>query len=55
MDLSSGAGALYEGPCRGKSDLTVTISDADFVALMQGKLDPKQVANPGRGRRRSSL
>ncbi|KAG7280964.1 hypothetical protein CRUP_022975, partial [Coryphaenoides rupestris] len=42
IDLSSGAGALYEGPCRGKSDLTVTISDADFVALMQGKLDPKQ-------------
>ncbi|KAG2489785.1 hypothetical protein HYH03_011735 [Edaphochlamys debaryana] len=45
LDLSEGSeGELYEGPPKGetKADLTLTVSDANFVQLVMGKLNPQQ-------------
>ncbi|KXZ45967.1 hypothetical protein GPECTOR_49g551 [Gonium pectorale] len=45
LDLTEGTeGALYEGPPKSgdKPDLTLTISDTNFVALVMGKLNPQQ-------------
>ncbi|CAL8238443.1 unnamed protein product, partial [Merluccius merluccius] len=42
IDLKTGAGALHEGPYSGKADVSITVSDADFMALVQGKVNPQQ-------------
>ncbi len=51
LDLREGTqGALYAGAPKGgeKPDLTLTITDTNFVQLVMGKLNPQQVcAIPG--------
>lgn len=42
IDLKSGAGALLQGPYSGKADVTITVSDGDFMALALGKVNPQQ-------------
>lgn len=46
LDLKEGGvGELYEGPVKGDEspDLTLTISDTDFVRLVMGKISAQQV------------
>jgi len=38
LDLKTGKGTLTQGAGSGKADLTLTVSDADFAALADGKL-----------------
>ena len=42
LDLKNGTGAVTEGTKA--ADLTVTVSDDDFVLLAEGKLNPQQVS-----------
>ena len=45
LDLKTAGGAVYKGqPKTGKSNVTVTIADADFVDLVSGKLSGQQVS-----------
>ncbi|XP_058820151.1 peroxisomal multifunctional enzyme type 2-like isoform X2 [Topomyia yanbarensis] len=39
---------VYEGPVQGKADTTMTISDADFVDLALGKLQPQAAFMKGK-------
>ena len=34
---------MHEGPYSGKADVSISVSDADFMALVQGKVNPQQV------------
>uniref|UniRef100_A0A665TJQ3 Peroxisomal multifunctional enzyme type 2 n=1 Tax=Echeneis naucrates TaxID=173247 RepID=A0A665TJQ3_ECHNA len=43
IDLKNGGGALHKGPYPGKADLTFTVSDENFVQMVQGKLNPQKV------------
>ena len=45
IDLKSSPAAIYPGePPKGvKTDVTVTVDDADFVALAMGQLRPETV------------
>lgn len=46
LDLKEGGkGEVYEGPVKGNesADLTLTISDTDFVRLVMGKISAQQV------------
>lgn len=47
LDLREDHGELYEGqPKQGaKTDLTLTISDSNFVKLVMGKIGPQQVSH----------
>lgn len=45
IDLKNGSGALHEGPYSGKADVTFTVSDEDFMEVVQGKLNPQKVTN----------
>lgn len=44
LDLRSGNGSVYEGAPKNeeKPDLTLTISDDNFVKLVMGKIGPQQ-------------
>lgn len=42
LDLRSGKGSLSEGPPSEKADLTITISDDNFVKMVAGKQSPQQ-------------
>ncbi|XP_058445688.1 peroxisomal multifunctional enzyme type 2-like isoform X3 [Malaya genurostris] len=46
IDLKSAK--LYEGPVQGKADTTLTISDADFVDLALGKIQPQAAFMKGK-------
>eukprot|EP00043_Microstomoeca_roanoka_P004336 m.49049 g.49049 ORF g.49049 m.49049 type:complete len:730 (-) comp12443_c0_seq1:166-2355(-) len=49
VDLKSGAGAIHEGkPKAGKADCTLTLSDDDFAALVEGKLDAMKAFMTGK-------
>uniref|UniRef100_A0A8C5AAJ9 Hydroxysteroid (17-beta) dehydrogenase 4 n=1 Tax=Gadus morhua TaxID=8049 RepID=A0A8C5AAJ9_GADMO len=48
IDLKNGAGALHEGPYSGKADVSIAVSDADFMALVQGKVNPQQAFMAGK-------
>lgn len=45
LDLREGHGEIYEGSPKedDKADLTLTISDDNFVKLVNGKIGPQQV------------
>ena len=46
LDLRSGKGKVSKGgPGDDKPDLTLTISDDNFVKLVMGKIGPQQVCN----------
>jgi putative sterol carrier protein len=44
LDLKSSTPTLTQG--EKKSDVTITVSDDDFVAISQGKLNSQQVRFP---------
>jgi putative sterol carrier protein len=43
LDLRQGSGSVSKGAPAEKPDLTLTISDENFVKLVMGKLNPQQV------------
>lgn len=45
MDLKNGSGSLHRGPAGGKADVTITVSDEDFMEVVQGRLNPQKVTN----------
>uniref|UniRef100_G3NSH6 Peroxisomal multifunctional enzyme type 2 n=1 Tax=Gasterosteus aculeatus aculeatus TaxID=481459 RepID=G3NSH6_GASAC len=42
MDLKNGSGSLHRGPAGGKADVTITVSDEDFMEVVQGRLNPQK-------------
>jgi len=46
LDLKNGAGATKWG--EDKADVTITLADADFVAMAEGKLDGMQAFMAGK-------
>jgi hypothetical protein len=46
LDLRQGSGSVSKGAPAEKPDLTLTISDENFVKLVMGKLNPQQVGRP---------
>lgn len=48
VDLKNGSGSVTRGEPSGRADLTVTVSDADFVALANKKLNPQQAFMRGK-------
>ncbi|XP_075397542.1 peroxisomal multifunctional enzyme type 2 isoform X2 [Tenrec ecaudatus] len=42
IDLKSGSGQMYQGPAKGSADITIVISDEDFMQVVLGKLDPQK-------------
>jgi putative sterol carrier protein len=47
INLKSGNGSVSEGK-QGKPDVTLTVSDADFCALADGKANPQQLFMQGK-------
>ena len=45
--MKNGAGFVKEGE-HGKADVTITISDSDYVDLVSGKLNPQQAFMGGK-------
>ncbi|KAM5261793.1 peroxisomal multifunctional enzyme type 2 isoform 1-T2 [Hipposideros larvatus] len=48
IDLKNGTGKVYQGPAKGSADVTITLSDEDFMDLVLGKLDPQKAFFSGR-------
>uniref|UniRef100_A0A3Q3WIF6 Uncharacterized protein n=1 Tax=Mola mola TaxID=94237 RepID=A0A3Q3WIF6_MOLML len=48
IDLREGSGSLHKGPYRGKVDVTFTVSDDDFMEVVQGKLNPQKAFFSGK-------
>uniref|UniRef100_A0A8C9SQZ3 Hydroxysteroid (17-beta) dehydrogenase 4 n=1 Tax=Scleropages formosus TaxID=113540 RepID=A0A8C9SQZ3_SCLFO len=48
INLKSGTGSLQKGPYSGKPDVTFTLSDEDFMKVVQGKLDPQKAFFAGK-------
>lgn len=43
IDLKNGSGKVYQGPAKDSADVTITLSDEDFMKVVLGKLDPQKV------------
>ncbi|XP_038164044.1 peroxisomal multifunctional enzyme type 2 [Cyprinodon tularosa] len=48
IDLKNGSGSLLKGPYSGKVDVTFTVSDADFMEVVTGKLSPQKAFFAGK-------
>ncbi|NXL39539.1 DHB4 enzyme, partial [Glaucidium brasilianum] len=48
IDLKNGSGAVYQGPARGSADTTFTISDEDFMDVVQQKTNPQKAFFSGK-------
>ncbi|XP_041958062.1 peroxisomal multifunctional enzyme type 2 [Alosa sapidissima] len=55
IDLKSGPGALLKGPYSGKADVTLTVSDQDFMEVVQGKLNPQKAFFEGKLKMRGNI
>ncbi|NXU51627.1 DHB4 enzyme, partial [Turnix velox] len=48
IDLKNGSGAVYQGPARSSADTTFTISDEDFMDVVQKKTNPQKAFFSGK-------
>ncbi|NWQ77467.1 DHB4 enzyme, partial [Columbina picui] len=48
IDLKNGTGAVYQGPARSSADTTFTLSDEDFMDVVQRKTNPQQAFFAGK-------
>ncbi|XP_068994565.1 peroxisomal multifunctional enzyme type 2 [Embiotoca jacksoni] len=55
IDLKNGGGSLHEGPPGGKADVTFTVSDQDFMEVVQGKLNPQKAFFSGKLKVRGNI
>ncbi|XP_023692504.1 peroxisomal multifunctional enzyme type 2 [Paramormyrops kingsleyae] len=55
IDLKSGTGSLQKGPYSGKPDVTFTLSDEDFMDVVQGKLNPQKAFFTGKLKLRGNI
>ncbi|XP_036884893.1 peroxisomal multifunctional enzyme type 2 [Sturnira hondurensis] len=55
IDLKNGTGKVYQGSEKGCADLTITISDEDFIDVVLGKLDPQKAFFSGRLKARGNI
>ncbi|XP_034728084.1 peroxisomal multifunctional enzyme type 2 isoform X1 [Etheostoma cragini] len=55
IDLKNGSGSLHRGPYSGKADVTFTVSDEDFMEVVQGKLNPQKAFFSGKLKVRGNI
>ncbi|XP_061116821.1 peroxisomal multifunctional enzyme type 2 [Conger conger] len=55
IDLKSGEGSLHKGPFGGKADVTLTVSDEDFMDVVLGKLNPQKAFFAGKLKMRGNI
>ncbi|XP_034452916.1 peroxisomal multifunctional enzyme type 2 [Hippoglossus hippoglossus] len=55
IDLKNGSGCVHEGPYSGKTDVTFTVSDEDFMEVVQGKLNPQKAFFSGKLKVRGNI
>ncbi|KAL4660875.1 peroxisomal multifunctional enzyme type 2 [Arapaima gigas] len=55
VDLKSGGGSLQKGPYSGKPDITLTLSEEDFMEVLQGKLNPQKAFFAGKLKVRGNI
>lgn len=55
LDLKNGSGSVTEADDSAKADCTIIMKDADFVSLMEGKLNPQQAFMKGQIRLRGNM
>ncbi|NXP85428.1 DHB4 enzyme, partial [Passerina amoena] len=48
IDLKNGSGAVYQGPARNSADTTFTLSDEDFMDVVQQKINPQKAFFSGK-------
>ncbi|NWS79561.1 DHB4 enzyme, partial [Toxostoma redivivum] len=48
IDLKNGSGAVYRGPARSSADTTFTLSDEDFMDVVQQKINPQKAFFSGK-------
>ncbi|KFV71158.1 Peroxisomal multifunctional enzyme type 2, partial [Dryobates pubescens] len=48
IDLKNGSGAVYQGPARNSADTTFTLSDEDFMDVVQQKTNPQKAFFSGK-------
>ncbi|XP_076859616.1 peroxisomal multifunctional enzyme type 2 [Brachyhypopomus gauderio] len=55
IDLKTGNGALHKGPYSGKADVTITVSDEDFMDVVAGKTNPQKAFFAGKLKVRGNI
>uniref|UniRef100_A0A3P8WVW1 Hydroxysteroid (17-beta) dehydrogenase 4 n=1 Tax=Cynoglossus semilaevis TaxID=244447 RepID=A0A3P8WVW1_CYNSE len=55
IDLKNGSGSLHQGPYSGKADVTITVSDEDFMEVVKGTLRPQQAFFSGKLKVRGNI
>ncbi|XP_054466225.1 peroxisomal multifunctional enzyme type 2 [Anoplopoma fimbria] len=55
IDLKNGSGSLHKGPYSGKADVTITVSDEDFMEVVQGTLNPQKAFFSGKLKVRGNI
>uniref|UniRef100_A0A8C7ZWG9 Peroxisomal multifunctional enzyme type 2 n=1 Tax=Oryzias sinensis TaxID=183150 RepID=A0A8C7ZWG9_9TELE len=55
IDLKNGSGSLHKGPYTGKADVTITISDEDFMEVVKGNLMPQKAFFSGKLKMRGNI
>ncbi|XP_019410537.1 PREDICTED: peroxisomal multifunctional enzyme type 2 [Crocodylus porosus] len=48
IDLKNGSGTVYQGPAQGSADTIFTLSDEDFMEVVQGNLNPQKAFFSGK-------